>query len=427
MKKGKIRLRVERELEERLNKLALTDDRVLKPVPKGYNIQFLYKVICTNNNKSYIGRTDNLLTRISEHYKGSKGCPRLGLAIKKHKAENFTWEILDYNIGPTEDALSYILKKEKETVEKLGTFDWNVGYNAQEGGFSAQAGAEAYCVEIYNTETGEVFKSISEAGSFYSLDKGQISAQVKGRQDKVHGYIFRYVDEIRQNKADERIKKREELNKREFVIHCKDLNLYFCSYKDAAKHFGVGMTTIGNELLGYRTNLPYRLSNIDEEKELNRIDRLNLENEKLNNKLNSMKIKDTSTGIIYNNAYHVEECLGIPRSSVQASIIGRNKGAYGISFVPLDNKRIDNFHKNRESRKIIKEKKAKESSLLMRGTFSKPVLYIEKQFCYLSKKECYEDLKIGKNRLYGLNFNEKIIKEGITLRLVDKEKENGRN
>ena len=91
----------------------------------------IYKIINTVNGKAYIGQTyRDVETRVfKEHLRGhSSNCRGLSNAVKKHGANNFTYEILHDGIIP-----EFLDDLEREAIEKFNTVS-PYGYNLTTGG-----------------------------------------------------------------------------------------------------------------------------------------------------------------------------------------------------------------------------------------------------------------------------------------------------
>ena len=90
----------------------------------------IYRITCSKNGKSYIGKTEGkIYDRIEKHLDGkSPGCRALHAAIKKYGKEHFTWDILHENVIP--ELLSDF---EKQSIKAHNTVSPN-GYNLTWGG-----------------------------------------------------------------------------------------------------------------------------------------------------------------------------------------------------------------------------------------------------------------------------------------------------
>ena len=90
----------------------------------------IYKITNKNNGKVYIGQSDNIERRISEHKR--KKNQTIDDYINILGVENFTFEIVE------ECALEDLDKKEQEYIDKYDS--QKNGYNLQKGGFNNSQG-----------------------------------------------------------------------------------------------------------------------------------------------------------------------------------------------------------------------------------------------------------------------------------------------
>jgi group I intron endonuclease len=95
----------------------------------------IYKLTCNINNKVYIGKSVDLVKRISRHRnteKGTKQTYYLQHAIKKHGWESFSVEILEYfkDFDKTNDLhKQLILDRETDYIELYDSINKSIGYN----------------------------------------------------------------------------------------------------------------------------------------------------------------------------------------------------------------------------------------------------------------------------------------------------------
>lgn len=89
----------------------------------------IYKIVKKENGKTYVGQSNNIERRFSEHrYK--KEIP-IDLAIQKYGADAFDFEVIE------ECLLEELNEREVYWIATLNTFK-GFGYNAHEGGNSSQ-------------------------------------------------------------------------------------------------------------------------------------------------------------------------------------------------------------------------------------------------------------------------------------------------
>ena len=125
----------------------------------------IYLIRNTVNGKCYIGQTyRDVETRVfKEHLRGHpSNCRLLSNAVKKHGANNFTYEILHDGIIP-----EFLDDLEREAIEKFNTIAPH-GYNLTTGGNSGGSPSEETRRKISTTLKGKTFseetrRKISEA------------------------------------------------------------------------------------------------------------------------------------------------------------------------------------------------------------------------------------------------------------------------
>lgn len=216
----------------------------------------VYKITNLINNKVYIGITTiDPEKRKKQHFSIKRsGCPRLVKAFKKYGIENFEWKILDQA-----STIQELTKKEVNYIFQFKSNNPKYGYNILSGGFTNEGAIESRKTEIYDAKTGEVFDSIKKASEFYNIPKEQISLQLRGRQNQVHGFSFKYLDKQKQISIQEKIRHRKIKSKFRKPILCVELGKEFYDIKQLSKAIGFCRNTIGKALNGGKTKIPYTL------------------------------------------------------------------------------------------------------------------------------------------------------------------------
>ena len=59
-----------------------------------------------------------------------------------------------------------------------------------------EANRTSHVKSVLCVETGQVFKSVKEAGDYFKTDSSNIGHACKGRQEKAKGYHFAYIEEV---------------------------------------------------------------------------------------------------------------------------------------------------------------------------------------------------------------------------------------
>lgn len=93
----------------------------------------IYKITKKENGKAYIGQSNNIERRFSQHcYKGEKARIPLDIAIQKHGKEAFDFEVLE------ECPLEKLNQREAYWIKYYNTVE--TGYNCSEGGDQQSTG-----------------------------------------------------------------------------------------------------------------------------------------------------------------------------------------------------------------------------------------------------------------------------------------------
>lgn len=125
-------------------------------------IGYIYKITNKINEKSYIGKTNNIKRRWGEHKGGKGNTAILNKAIKKYGIDNFDFSIVEEKEFDSIDALNQGLSQmEIDYIAKYNTY--KRGYNATIGG----EGASGHHVsdelkQLYREQALERYKSEEE-------------------------------------------------------------------------------------------------------------------------------------------------------------------------------------------------------------------------------------------------------------------------
>ena len=185
--------------------------------PKG--ISGIYKITNNINNKSYIGQGVNIRNRVLYHVRCSNSGSKLKIhaAIRKHKIDNFTVEILCIvNIFNRDN---FIIVKELNVLECLYIEVFNSfggGYNSTPGGDSGRLGYK------HTEETILKMKNSS---------RGRTPLIAKMRMNEVFGYDV--IDKVFYNaESVSEMSRKTKVNGRSIDYICKKQNGRFISGKN---------------------------------------------------------------------------------------------------------------------------------------------------------------------------------------------------
>lgn len=212
---------------------------------------YLYQHINKINNKSYIGKTENINKRWKNNGKNYQTCPRFWSAIISYGWDNFEHKILFIC-----DSLEEINQKEKEYIKKYNTLDPNFGYNLAEGGTGGNTwkGKTQEEKEKYAKERRE--DTLSRGKDWHQkLSESQLK-----RWQSEDGQKFKKLQHQRMlGKNNPNAKK----------CKCVELNKIFDSYADACEYIGQkrhNSSKIGQVIKGTRkTFAGYHWEEVNEE------------------------------------------------------------------------------------------------------------------------------------------------------------------
>ena len=227
----------------------------------------IYKYTNVINEKVYIGQTKNSLKRRSERLgRNYIGCRYFYNAIQKYGWDNFIPEILEDNLSKEEAN-----RLEKYYIKKFDSTNRNIGYNILSGGNNSLMPEESK--EIISEKAKERYKDKTK-NPMYGKKHSQDSLN-KMRNKKVGKsnpmYRKHLSDEAKRKQKEtferngstkshewtqeERTKKsiqQKELckiyvNK---IVKCVEDNLLFDTVSEAARFYGVSVSTLSSHLHG---------------------------------------------------------------------------------------------------------------------------------------------------------------------------------
>jgi len=179
---------------------------------------YLYQHINKINNKSYIGKTENIEKRWANNGKNYQTCPRFWSAIVSYGWDNFEHKIL-----LTCESVEEINLKEKEYILKYNTSDPNFGYNLAEGGTGGN---------VWFGKTEEQKKIYAEQRREETLSRGE-----EWHNKLSEGQLKRWSSEEGQKfKEKQHIRMLGENNPGAKKCKCVELNKIFNSYADACDY-----------------------------------------------------------------------------------------------------------------------------------------------------------------------------------------------
>ena len=266
------------------------------------NSYCVYMHVNKTNGKKYIGITKN---KPEERWQNGYGYKRQAFynAIQKYGWDNFDHLILFENISKEEAC-----KNEIELISKYNSTDERYGYNISHGGedghnelwnneeyYNKQVKErkerwkneefrehhadamkiamnkssykekqsestkyrwengffdEIHCKSIICLETGEIYKSITEASNTTNICRGDIGKCCLGQIKTANGYHWQYYNEKLKSKEN-RINLITEIgNGKGIKVLCLETNVLYDSIKEASVDTGIDNSSIGKVIKG---------------------------------------------------------------------------------------------------------------------------------------------------------------------------------
>lgn len=186
---------------------------------------YIYKIICSVTNKSYVGSTINPKTRKADHFNKLKRekhhSIKLQRAFNKHKIDNFDFIIIDEIHEKVKKKLrKKLLEKENYWITKLNSY--HNGYNSRKDATPCQFGKfngmfqksppnkgfpnkNRKVIYSYKIETGEVKKydyllSVELDG----FSSGGVCDCANGKHRKINGFFWFWEGDFNLNKLKEK-------------------------------------------------------------------------------------------------------------------------------------------------------------------------------------------------------------------------------
>lgn len=154
----------------------------------------IYKITNKLNGKAYIGQSEDIYTRWSQHkWHSEKNDVNyiFSNALKKYGVDNFSWEIIE------ECSVAQLSERERYYIEQYHTYiGWDdaKGYNMTVGGDGYTGGTIKVDQYDKNGKLLKVYSSISEAARQCDVHKTQITqcCKLNPKYRSAGGYQWRY-------------------------------------------------------------------------------------------------------------------------------------------------------------------------------------------------------------------------------------------
>lgn len=297
---------------------------------KGY----VYKSVVAN--KIYIGKTINKLhTRIKTHInhafdqnKNMKICQALRTLSREEAYKSFS-VVEEIEADTYEELESKLCERENYWMKKYNSFYPN-GYNCLKSGASkkrnvrTQPPREKVMREVICVETGEHFKSMTDAANSVGVNVSAVYHCLKGVNNRAGGKHWRYADgEYHECHRPEGKKN----NNQSKSVMCKETGIIYPSVGEAERQTGILKTSIAKCANGKAiTAGGYRWGYIIDEKP---------DFKELKDK-NKTKIKCLETGQIFDSISECARSLGEKNSGTLQSTIKYGCKHKGLTYVKID-------------------------------------------------------------------------------------------
>lgn len=151
---------------------------------KGENMHLIYKITNLINLKSYIGQSQNVEKRWTDHIKGRSRSPRMCAALKKYKQQSFCFEIVAFcedQIGANEI--------ETKLIALYDTVKCGYNVNPTAYGSTGRANSEETRAKLSAALRGRKKPARSEEHrrNLSTSRKGSIRGDIKGELNHNYG------------------------------------------------------------------------------------------------------------------------------------------------------------------------------------------------------------------------------------------------
>lgn len=248
----------------------------------------VYKIVNTLNNKVYIGSSVNIKSRKYSHFEqlslNNHHSSHLQRAYNKYGKENFKLEIIECveKLADIEIFKRILLTREQYWINLFKSYDRNFGYNISPTAGSplgvkqteetrrkvGLASLGRSTKKVLNTDTGEVFNSITEAARTYNISNSKIGEVCNGIRKTTAGFKWEFLtdtDKVIEHRIhteefknkisthnrgkklaeEHRLKIKETRNRlRKRVVNITTGEV-FCSLSEAAKVYNIDSSAIG--------------------------------------------------------------------------------------------------------------------------------------------------------------------------------------
>lgn len=202
----------------------------------------IYKATNLINGKSYIGKTNQIRSRIWQHLRRyEKEDCLFHRELEKYGENNFSWEILDET-----DTEEKSIELEKKYIKQFNTIK-PFGYNMNKGGVGGHNARPVVCLEF----DGTYVKRYDSAGDakMDGFNDSDILLCCKNKQQRVKDKLFMFEDEYLQNGA--KTYKKPKPNGMKAIIQCDcngNMIAEYQSVKEASEKAGILRSRISSVL-----------------------------------------------------------------------------------------------------------------------------------------------------------------------------------
>lgn len=205
---------------------------------------YIYKATNIINGKSYIGKTNDIKSRIWQHLRRYEREDCLfHREMEKYGDDNFSWDVLE-----TTDTEEKAVELEKKYIQEYNTIK-PFGYNMNKGGVGGHNSRPVVCLEF----DGTYVKRYDSAGDAKKdgFNDSDVLLCCKNKQSRCKDKMFMFEDEYLENGA--KTYQKPQFGKTKSIVQCDEQGNMIAEYdsvNQASKSTGILRTRISSAISG---------------------------------------------------------------------------------------------------------------------------------------------------------------------------------